>query len=132
MDKPLTEVETQKDTSISTTTNKTSSSLVDETQKESWEELFDERFTNNPVFWAELASEWHQGDIDVKPFKQFISQALLSDRARLVERLEKEKVESYRADKLAAYNTGSDAGMGVAIGVKVGLNKAISIIKESR
>lgn len=52
------------------------SKKVKDTVIESWEERFDKKFTDNPVFWSELVAEWHQGDIDVKPFKHFFATEL--------------------------------------------------------
>lgn len=54
--------------------------MVHEPKADDWEKEFDEKFTDNPVFWAELNAEWQQGDIDVKPFKQFIATLLQEQR----------------------------------------------------
>lgn len=51
-------------------------------KKETWSERFDERFSNNIVWWKECLAEMSIGDPDLKSIKDFIRQemeAMLND-----------------------------------------------------
>lgn len=43
---------------------------------EKWEEEFDYRFSDNVVYWQELAAEIHAGDPDMNGLKRFINSCI--------------------------------------------------------
>lgn len=94
-----------------------------ETQKESWEEAFDK--------WFEEHLPQYTGTYLQGSFYDLVSQALLSERARLVRELE----VFQREDASLALEEESDGDdfeyfHGARIGVKYALDKAISIINQ--
>lgn len=50
-------------------------------------EEFNDKFLENGTFLAELFAEYHQGDIDIKPFEKFLLSALSQQRALIVKEI---------------------------------------------
>jgi hypothetical protein len=91
------------------------------TQKEGWEDFLRDLRRDIPSILFHKGLKQKQIDLVMTLIKEEVSQAIYEDRAKLIQRLEKEKKPKYW-DGDAAYESGYENA----------LDKAISIIKEER
>jgi len=90
-----------------------------------WEERFDEKFKPK--------ERYREIDIPLPTlddFRDFIRTELQNQRQSIVKQVEGMKKKEWKIQKRAAYKTGSDVGMGHALGYREALDDIINFLQE--